>query len=59
MKAKKDNEHNLFQEQSQLIEQSQQQVVAQANSTLTLLFRHVGNRINKNILQNKRADYGK
>lgn len=59
MKAKKDIEHNLFQELSQLIEQSQQQVVAQANSTLTLLFWHVGNRINKNILQNKRADYGK
>jgi len=34
-------------------------VVAQANSTLTLLFWHVGDRINKNILQNKRADYSK
>ncbi len=59
MKAKKDIEHNLFNELSQLIEQSQQQVVAQANSTLTLLFWHVGNRINQNILLNKRADYGK
>lgn len=59
MKAKKDIEYNLFQELSLLIEQSQQQVVAQANSTLTLLFWHVGNRINNNILQNKRADYGK
>ncbi|WP_462222246.1 PDDEXK nuclease domain-containing protein [Ferruginibacter sp.] len=52
-------EKDLFNELSQLIEQSQQQVVAQANSTLTLLFWHIGNRINKEILQNKRADYGK
>lgn len=33
--------------------------MAQANSTLTLLFWHIGSRINKEILQNKRADYGK
>ena len=52
-------EKALFNDLSQLIEQSQQQVVAQANSTLTLLFWHIGNRINKEILQNKRADYGK
>lgn len=49
----------LLNEISQLIEQSQQQVVLQANSTLTMLFWHVGNRINNEILQNKRADYGK
>jgi predicted nuclease of restriction endonuclease-like (RecB) superfamily len=52
-------EQVLFNELSALIEQSQQQVVAQANSTLTLLFWHIGNRINNEILQNKRADYGK
>jgi predicted nuclease of restriction endonuclease-like (RecB) superfamily len=52
-------EQVLFNELSTLIEQSQQQVAAQANSTLTLLFWHIGNRINKEILQNKRADYGK
>ena len=33
--------------------------MAQANSTLTLLFWHIGSRINKEILQNKWADYGK
>ena len=49
---------DLFAELSALIEQSQQQVVAQANSTLTLLFWQVGNRINSEILQNKRAEYG-
>ncbi|MFP5041170.1 PDDEXK nuclease domain-containing protein [Parasediminibacterium sp. JCM 36343] len=63
MKSNTPNIHNsgqdLLTELSQLIEQSQQQVVAQANSTLTLLFWQVGKRINEDILQNKRADYGK
>jgi predicted nuclease of restriction endonuclease-like (RecB) superfamily len=49
----------LLNELSKLIEQSQQQVVAQVNSTLTLLFWQVGKRINNEILKNKRADYGK
>ncbi len=49
----------LLNELSKLIEQSQQQVVAQVNSTLTLLFWQVGKRINTEILKNKRADYGK
>ena len=61
--AKKNNiiqaESNLFQEISQLIEQSKAQVVSYANSTLTLLFWQVGKRINEHILQNKRAEYGK
>ncbi|HNW98026.1 MAG TPA: PDDEXK nuclease domain-containing protein [Bacteroidales bacterium] len=49
----------IFQELSQLIEQSKAQVVSYANSTLTLLFWQVGKRINEHILQNKRAEYGK
>ena len=60
------NNHNaaqpdqaLLNELSQLIEQSQRQVVSQANSTLTLLFWNIGKRLNENILQNKRAEYGK
>ena len=61
-KAKKNilihTEQALLTELARLIEQSQQQVVAQANSTLTMLFWQVGNRINEDILQNKRADYG-
>lgn len=52
-------EKALINELSQLIEQSRQQVISQANSTLSMLFWHIGNRINKEILQNKRADYGK
>lgn len=50
---------NLFIELSTLIEQAQQTLVVQANSTLTVLFWQIGNRINQNILLNKRADYGK
>ena len=53
------SKQSLFYELSQLIEQSQQQVVPQVNSALTMLFWNIGNRINQNILQNKRADYGK
>ncbi len=49
----------LIAELSHLIEQSQRQVAMAANSTLTLLFWHVGKRINEHILQNKRAEYGK
>ena len=51
--------NDLFNELSQLIEQSKQQVAVQANSAVTILFWQVGNRINQDILQNKRAEYGK
>ncbi|MDQ1095343.1 MULTISPECIES: DUF1016 N-terminal domain-containing protein [Chryseobacterium] len=49
----------LFADVSHLIEQSRQQVAMQANSTLTILFWQVGKRINDDILQNQRAEYGK
>ena len=52
-------ENDLFNELSQLIEQSKQQVTVQANSTVIILFWQVGNRINQDVLQNKRADYAK
>jgi len=61
--TKKENklivEKVLLNEISKLIEQSQQQLTVQANSALTMLFWHIGNRINQSILQNKRAEYGK
>lgn len=44
---------------SQLIEQSQVHVANYANSTLTGLFWHIGKRINKEVLDNQRAGYGK
>jgi predicted nuclease of restriction endonuclease-like (RecB) superfamily len=49
----------LFIDLSKLIEQSRHQVAMQANSTLTILFWQVGKRINDDILQNQRAEYGK
>lgn len=52
-------EKELFDELSLLVEKSQQQLVAVANSTLALLFWQIGCRINKEILNSKRADYGK
>jgi predicted nuclease of restriction endonuclease-like (RecB) superfamily len=52
-------EKALFNELSQLIEQSKVFVATQANSMLTMLFWQIGTRINETILQNKRAEYGK
>ncbi len=49
----------LFNELSSLIEQSKQKIAVTANSTLTLLFWHVGKRINEEVLHNERAEYGK
>jgi predicted membrane chloride channel (bestrophin family) len=53
MKSMELTEKALFNEISQLIEQSKLQLVAQANSTITMLFWYIGNRINQSILQNK------
>lgn len=52
-------EQALFTELSLLIEKSRFQLIAKVNSSLTMLFWHIGNRINNEILQHKRADYGK
>ncbi|WP_034892306.1 MULTISPECIES: DUF1016 N-terminal domain-containing protein [Flavobacteriaceae] len=51
--------NNLVKELSQLIEQGKHQIAVQVNSTMTLVFWEVGKRINKEILQYVRADYGK
>ena len=53
------SENDLFSELSLLIEQSKQQVAAQVNCAVGILFWKVGDRINKEVLQNKRAEYGK
>lgn len=52
-------EQTLFSEISTLIDQAQSAVIAQANYALTLLFWKIGRRINDEVLENKRADYGK
>ena len=52
-------EQDLINSISILIEKSKEQIVIQANSTLTLLFWQVGKHINEFVLQEKRAEYGK
>lgn len=42
-----------------LIEQSRQKVAVAVNATLSRLYWQIGKRINEEILQNKRAEYGK
>lgn len=51
--------NSIYDEISLLIEQSQHQVIVQTNSILTLLFWQIGFKINTEILNNSRADYGK
>src|SRR5262245_24023654 len=41
-----------------LIEQARQHVAQTANSTLTLLYWNVGERIRREVLRDERADYG-
>jgi len=52
-------EKHLAVEIKQLIEQSRQQVAVAVNSAITLLYWQIGKRINEEVLQNKRAEYGK
>ena len=49
----------LFSELSLLIERSRKQVAIAANSSLVMLYWQVGRRINEEVLNNKRAAYGK
>ena len=51
--------HLLYNEISTLIEQSRRTMLAQVSSTTVFLFWEIGRRINENILENERADYGK
>lgn len=50
---------SLVSELSQLIEQGKQEIAVQVNSTMTMVFWQVGKRINSEILENERAEYGK
>ncbi|MDR1130770.1 MAG: PDDEXK nuclease domain-containing protein [Prevotellaceae bacterium] len=49
---------NLFADIKTLIEQSKQQVAIVVNSSMTMLYWQIGDRIKNDILQNKRAEYG-
>ena len=50
---------SLVNDIKQLIYVSKQKVAVAVNSTITTLYWNIGKRINKDILKNKRADYGK
>jgi predicted nuclease of restriction endonuclease-like (RecB) superfamily len=53
-----EKETRLFVDIKTLIEQSKKQIAVIVNSTITMLYWQVGNRIQTDILQNKRAEYG-
>jgi len=53
------NNNDLIQSIISLINDSRKHVAAAINQQLTLLYWNIGKEINDNILQNKRADYGK
>lgn len=53
------NDQNLFSSVKQLIEQSKRQVAVSVNATMSMLYWQIGRKINDEILQNKRAEYGK
>ena len=55
----KNNEQDLLNRLSELVEYSRNKIALQANSTLTLLFWQIGKHINDFVLDNKRAEYGK
>ena len=49
----------LYKDVKTLIDQSRERVSAVFNEEITLLYWHVGRRINMNILAGSRAEYGK
>ncbi len=59
----KDSENKLkiglLKDLSKIIENGKKQLTAQVNSTLTIVYWKVGSKINKHILEEKRADYAK
>ena len=51
--------NDLLHEIKTLIDQGRRQAVAAVNSALTVTYWHVGRRINEEVLQGERAEYGK
>ena len=50
---------SLMQDLQQIIEQARGRVAASANYALTMMYWHIGERINREVLGNQRAEYGK
>ena len=51
--------NSLFNQIKNLIEQTKNNVAIVVNSSLTMMYWEIGNKINQDILKNKRAEYGK
>ena len=49
----------LIDDIKQIINQTRNRVAVNVNSELTLMYWHIGERINRELLDNKRAAYGK
>ena len=58
-KTQQYNTQSLIQDLRQIIEQARGQVAATANYTQTMMYWHIGERINREVLGNQRAEYGK
>lgn len=67
MEEKKDNQQivstmpteSLIRDLRQIIEQARGHVAATANYAQTMMYWHIGERINREVLGNQRAEYGK
>ena len=59
MNIKKSEYQDLLSDLISLIENTKSNVISYANSSLTILFWHVGSLVLTKTLQNKRAEYGK
>jgi len=57
--AKNARTNNLLHDIKQIIEQARTRVAVTVNSETTLLYWHIGERINREVLNNQRANYGK
>ena len=53
------NNRALIDDLRQIVQQARVQVAATANYQLTMMYWHIGERINREVLGNQRAEYGK
>ena len=59
MKKEIETANDLAKNIKQLIEQSKDQVALSVNTSLSMMYWQIGVRINSEIMQNQRAEYGK
>ena len=59
MSIKKVAYKNILEDLISIVEETKTQVAIQANSSLTIMFWQIGKRIQSEILENNRAEYGK